>query len=425
VPSLPAADGDAPLPRHDAVLIAVGVLGAIVFLALTAAFWLGVSGGSASEPHAGWAREVGRLGSWYVLPFVTVLLALVLGLRGRWSEARFLLIAVGGAGILMYTARVLLEVWGADPDGGRLSDYPSGHTTATTALAGALAVIVGYRSPRLRTRAVAVACASGVIVLMCVARVLGGGHTVLDVVGGVTLGVAWLAVSVLVAPPDGARFPSRLQILWSVLLLGVGGFVLFAALYDQEPFSSVDADVARRVAQSMPGWAEALARPFSWTGGVVGVVGICVVAAIVLGRERSWLDFGFLLAAAVGSQLLVWALKAWFDRPRPDAGAAIPLPHSPSFPSGHATAGVAVVGAVAVLVSERVSGSRGQRWVWALAAVLALGIGLSRIVLNVHYVTDVLAGWCLGLSWLAACLLVRDRLARRQVSRATALRLPT
>jgi undecaprenyl-diphosphatase len=45
---------------------------------------------------------------------------------------------------------------------------------------------------------------------------------------------------------------------------------------------------------------------------------------------------------------------------------------------------------------------------WSATVALGVGVGLSRVLLNVHYVTDVLAGWSFGLAWLAACLLARD-----------------
>jgi undecaprenyl-diphosphatase len=212
---------------------------------------------------------------------------------------------------------------------------------------------------------------------------------------------------------DGSPLPHRTHPLISPLVVGLAGFVVLAIGYEREPLATLDVEVAESVATSLPGWAQVLARPFSWLGGWIGITALTAAAVVLLARERNWLDVGFVLVAVVGSQIAVAILKAWFDRPRPDVGAALELPTSASFPSGHATSGIAALGAFTVLASERLATRRARVWLWAAAVVVGLAVGLSRIALNVHYVTDVLAGWCFGLAWLAACLLVRDRLSSR------------
>jgi len=110
--------------------------------------------------------------------------------------------------------------------------------------------------------------------------------------------------------------------------------------------------------------------------------------------QRGEGDRAALIVVALGSQLLANTAKLGYERARPEAGSAIELPSSYSFPSGHATTGVAVFGLLGLVVAAhgRASGR--------------------RIALNVHYVGDVLAGYCLGLAWLCACLLV-DTILRR------------
>jgi undecaprenyl-diphosphatase len=118
------------------------------------------------------------------------------------------------------------------------------------------------------------------------------------------------------------------------------------------------------------------------------------------------------VTVTIGIQLIVVASKNGYDRPRPDAGSAIALPSSFSFPSGHAATGVAVLGLLGLLAAT-VARTRAQR-VAAVGAGFALGalIGASRVVLGVHYLSDVLAGTYLGLAWLCVCLLVVSRLRR-------------
>jgi len=393
--------------RRDRLALATAAGSAIAFLALAAAFWIGSHSNVAHLHAPSWTR-LGEAAGWHVLPFLMLVVVLALALTGRWRAARLVLVSVAGAGVLQYIARIVLQAVGANAGGGRLSDFPSGHTTVAAALAGALAVVVWLETGRRSIRVLAVVLAAAAVVLIGWARVAIGAHSPLDVLGGVALGVCWLSVCVLVVPPDREVVVTRRQVLWLALAGGSGGFVFLAALYSRTPLSVADADAASWVARHLPDWADSVGKVASdvgsWSAWAVAV-GV-PLALLALRRLR---DAVWAAVTLAGIHVLTAVLKDAFDRPRPHAGSAIPLPGSPSFPSGHASGAVVTFGVLAALAAER--WPRGAPVWWTLAALLALAIGTSRVVLDVHYVTDVLAGWCLGVAWLAAALLVRDRLA--------------
>jgi undecaprenyl-diphosphatase len=111
------------------------------------------------------------------------------------------------------------------------------------------------------------------------------------------------------------------------------------------------------------------------------------------------------LAAAIAILVtagLTWALKELVDRPRPSGtDPPIPIPDSPSFPSGHASSAAAAALALAVFA---------PRWLGALFLAVAALVGVSRIELGVHYATDVAGGAVLGAAiGLAAGLALRNR----------------
>jgi undecaprenyl-diphosphatase len=182
---------------------------------------------------------------------------------------------------------------------------------------------------------------------------------------------------------------------------------------EQGPLWEQDGDVSRWVAGSMPGWAEWLARPFSWVGGAVGVTVLVAAAVLWLLRRGRRIAAATLVAVATGSQLLISLGKEGYDRPRPTAGSPVDIPGSLSFPSGHAGT-IAVFGLLGLLLADLMP-TRAWR-VGVTAAGFGLGalVGASRVVLDVHFVTDVLAGAALGLAWLAACLLVAGLVAGRR-----------
>lgn len=144
-----------------------------------------------------------------------------------------------------------------------------------------------------------------------------------------------------------------------------------------------------------------------------GIAAVSAVAALWLAWRRRPARSLLLLAALAGGATLNHLLKHAFLRPRPGADAVLAASTNYSFPSGHAANATLLYGALAALVviGTRSSPLRAAAVAGAVLAVLL--VGASRLVLNAHYASDVLAGIAVGLGWLALCrvgwLTWRDR----------------
>ena len=126
-------------------------------------------------------------------------------------------------------------------------------------------------------------------------------------------------------------------------------------------------------------------------------------------------------ALVAGSMTLVWGFeslaKAVVHRARPPlSGALVQLPGNFSFPSGHAVISLVLCGTLAFLVLKSVRSKVLQAVLVAVAVVVVLLVGFSRIYLGVHWTTDVIGSWLLGAAWLSASLgayIVYARTGRR------------
>ena len=117
-------------------------------------------------------------------------------------------------------------------------------------------------------------------------------------------------------------------------------------------------------------------------------------------RPNRWIPL-FLLTVLVGQWLLVNGIKELLDRVRP---ALNPIAETlgPSFPSGHTTAAAAFYAAAALVLGRGVQ-SHGRALLAGAAAGIAVAVACTRILLDVHWLTDTIAGLSLGWAWFATC----------------------
>ncbi len=218
------------------------------------------------------------------------------------------------------------------------------------------------------------------------------------------------------------RFSPQLQFLWErvtpggtfgleftslMAILAVSSFVLIAYTVivngdaGPTPGDTTAIEIAERL---RAGWLTDLAKAFTQLGSSAVTGLLALAAAALLVARRRWAELGVLL----GGVVLIFAgaheIKDAVDRPRP-AGGLIDT-SGPSFPSVHAAYSTFYVWlAVTIVMRLRPGMARGTLVVTAGIALTAL-VGLSRVYLNVHYLSDVSAGWALGATSFSLCAAV-------------------
>lgn len=224
------------------------------------------------------------------------------------------------------------------------------------------------------------------------------------------------------APPAPATGRVGLRALGPLALVGAGAWV-FAALG-----SEVGEGETRRVDEHLllalrdpsnpsnplgPRWVEEAMRDLTALGGLTNVALLTAATVgflLIRGHRRTAAAVG---ATVTGGLALSTALKHLFGRARPNLVPHGSYVYTSSFPSGHTAMSAVTFLTLAALLAadERATGLRA--YLLAVAAVMTLAVGVSRVYLGVHYPSDVLAGWIFGATWSAACWFVVRRLRGR------------
>jgi undecaprenyl-diphosphatase len=220
----------------------------------------------------------------------------------------------------------------------------------------------------------------------------------------------------------GKRERSELSVLLgAVVVLALAlAFVLIAGNVMRGDTREFDERVVRALRRADdpatpigPWWLKAGALDLTALGSptVLGLVVLAVLGYLVI--HRLYRTGAFVLAASTGGWVLNWALKRAFDRPRPELVPHLRDVMSSSFPSGHAMLSAAVYLTLGALLMRLAKGRLAKFYCIALAMLATLLVGSTRVFLGVHYPTDVLAGWLIGMLWALLCWMAERALERR------------
>jgi membrane-associated phospholipid phosphatase len=206
--------------------------------------------------------------------------------------------------------------------------------------------------------------------------------------------IPWSIVALISAAAFGV-------LLWSVLVHG--------------GLTAADSSSATYIAGHRPEWLTPLVQLVTWLGSSFFIIpfGLAVSGYLWL-RRHTWRPLIMMAGAFLGAAGLYDIVKPAVGRARPSAALQVGGPDEGwAFTSGHATQSIAFYGMLAVVII--VWWAPNRRLLIAFgAALIVLVVGASRLYLGVHWLTDVLGGYALGLAWLSLVMVTSLALENRR-----------
>jgi undecaprenyl-diphosphatase len=193
------------------------------------------------------------------------------------------------------------------------------------------------------------------------------------------------------------------QIGWIMFIVGVLVFTLLAInLKVNGPLLKVDTSVTNALHNTALSVSKGMLDfiKLGWTFGNEGVMVLGGLMGLYFIIRRYWKELWMVAVGNIGGPLMFLALSHIFNRHRPSF--AVPVAATltgPGFPSGHTVVAVTLYGLLAYLLIPTISS---RFWKWAvivLAVLIMLFIGFSRLFVGGHYLTDVIAGYAVGVAW--------------------------
>jgi membrane protein DedA with SNARE-associated domain/membrane-associated phospholipid phosphatase len=232
--------------------------------------------------------------------------------------------------------------------------------------------------------------------------------------------VEWMERQRLLRPlvSIGRRFRPQAMFVWNRLTPGGLGleltavlatlavalfvFVAYAAVFTDEPGPTPGDETAFDVAAEVrTGWLTDVAEGITTLGSTPVTLSVAGVAGLLLALRRRWIELAVLVVALAIAHIGVPLVKEAIDRPRP--GDALVEASGSAYPSGHAAWSVLYLWLALTVTLRLRPGKVGGTALVIGAIALTAAIGLSRVYLRVHYLSDSSGGWAFGVSAFALC----------------------